>query len=164
VTLEDVLVWFEDWPVGQAINQSEFWFPFTESVHVASFALMVGSIFFVDLRLLGFLGKGHPVRQAARILPFTWGAFLVSTVSGVLMFAPAASLYFSNPAFQWKLILMVVAGINMLVFHFGVWRTVNAWNEGGPTPTGAKLAGLISMAGWIGVVIAGRTVPFLGPS
>jgi hypothetical protein len=162
MNLDDILLWFEDWPIGQAINQSEFWFPFTESVHVVSFAFMVGSIFFVDLRLLGFLGKGHPVRQASRILPFTWAAFVVSTISGTLMFAPAASRYFSNPAFQWKLALMVVAGINMLVFHFGVWRTVRAWDEGAATPVAAKLAGLVSMAGWIGVVIAGRAVPFLG--
>ena len=35
----------------------------------------------VDLRLLGILGKGSPVRQASRILPFTWGAFIVSAVS-----------------------------------------------------------------------------------
>jgi hypothetical protein len=164
MNLDDILAWFEEWPIGQEINQSTFWFPFTESVHVVSFAFMVGSIFFVDLRLLGFLGKGNPVRHASRILPFTWGAFIVSAVSGTLMFAPAASLYFSNPAFQWKLILMVVAGLNMLVFHFGVWRSVNAWNEGVGTPVAAKLAGLISMVGWIGVVIAGRTVPFLGPS
>jgi hypothetical protein len=164
MNLDAILAWLEEWPIGQAVNQSEFWFPFTESVHVLSFAFMVGSIFFVDLRLLGFLGKGQPVRQASRILPFTWAAFAVSAVSGTLMLAPAASLYFFNTAFQWKLVLMVVAGFNMLVFHFGVWRTVGAWNEGVPTPAGAKLAGFISMAGWIGVVIAGRTVPFLGLS
>jgi hypothetical protein len=164
MNLDDILVWFEDWEIGQAINQSEFWFPFTEAVHVVSFAFMVGSIFFVDLRLLGFIGRGNSVRLASRMLPFTWVGFVVATISGTLMFAPKASMYFYNPAFQWKLILMVVAGLNMLVFHFGVWRTVNAWNEGAGTPGAAKVAGLISMASWIGVVIAGRTVPFLGPS
>jgi hypothetical protein len=49
----------------------------------------------------------------------------------------------------------------MLVFHFGVWRTVSAWNDGIATPRAAKIAGLISMASWIGVVITGRIVPFL---
>ena len=161
MSFEEILVWFEDWPVGQAVNQSEFWFPFTESIHVISFAFMVGSIFFVDLRLLGFIGRGNPVRLASRILPLTWGAFVVAVATGTIMFAPAASRYFENPAFQWKLILMVVAGINMLVFHFGVWRSVAAWNEGAPTPSAAKVAGFISMASWIGVVITGRAVPFV---
>lgn len=164
MNIDDILVWFEDWQLGQAINQSEFWFPFTETVHVVLFAFMVGSIFFVDLRLLGFLGRGNPVRQASRILPFTWFTFVVAAISGTLMFAPKASIYFSNPAFQWKLVLMIVAGLNMFVFHFGVWRTVSAWNDGSGTPAAAKLAGIISMASWIGVVIVGRTVPFLGPS
>ncbi len=164
MNIDDILTWFEDLEIGQAVNQSEFWFPFTESVHVTSFAFMVGSIFFVDLRLLGFLGRGNPVRQASRILAFTWLMFIVATVSGTLMFAPKASIYFYNPAFQWKLALMAVAGLNMLLFHFGVWRSVDAWNDGSRTPSAARIAGIVSMASWIAVVVVGRTVPFLGPS
>jgi hypothetical protein len=161
MNLEDILTAIEDWPLGMAINESTFWFPFMESVHVLSFAFMVGSIFFVDLRLLGLIGKGNPVRQASRMLPLTWAAFVIAAISGTLMFAPAASRYVANPAFQWKFILMVVAGINMLTFHFGVWRTVSGWDEFSATPRAAKIAGLISMASWIGVVITGRIVPFL---
>jgi hypothetical protein len=161
MNIDGILLWFEEWPLGMAVNESEFWFPFMESVHVVSFAFMVGSIFFVDLRLLGFIGRGNPVRLASRILPFTWAAFIVAVVSGTIMFAPAASRYFYNPAFQWKFVLMAVAGINMLVFHFGVWRSVAAWNDAAPTPAGAKIAGVVSMASWVGVVIAGRVVPFL---
>lgn len=162
MNIDDILAWFEELEIGQAINQSEFWFPFTEALHVTSFTFMVGSIFFVDLRLLGFLGKGNPVRLASRILPFTWLAFVVAAITGTLMFAPKASIYWGNAAFLWKLLLMAVAGLNMLVFHFGVWRSVGAWNEGVATPPAAKIAGIISMASWIGVVIVGRTVPFLG--
>jgi hypothetical protein len=144
-----------------AVNESEFWFPFVETIHVLSFAFMVGSIFFVDLRLLGFGRKGNPVEQASRILPYTWIAFAISCVSGFLMFAPAASRYVVNPAFQIKFILMAVAGVNMLVFHFGVWRSVAAWGQGKATPIAAQVAGFLSMACWIGVVISGRVVPFL---
>jgi len=161
MNVDDILTAIEDWPFGMAVNESAFWFPFVESVHVLSFAFMVGSIFFVDLRLLGFLGKGNPVRQASRILPFTWIAFVVATISGTLMFAPAASRYFYNPAFQWKFALMLLAGVNMVVFHFGVWRSVNAWDAAVATPRAAKIAGLISIVSWIGVVVTGRIVPFL---
>jgi len=85
MNIDDILTAIEDWPFGMAVNESAFWFPFVESVHVLSFAFMVGSIFFVDLRLLGFLGKGNPVRQASRILPFTWIAFVVATITGTLI-------------------------------------------------------------------------------
>src|ERR1044072_6183753 len=81
MNIDDILTAFEDWPLGMAGNESAFWFPFVESVHVLSFTFVVGSIFFVDLRLLGFLGKGNAVRQASRILPFTWLAFIVSVIS-----------------------------------------------------------------------------------
>jgi hypothetical protein len=161
VSIDDNLTTFEKWPHGQAVKESAFWFPFMESVHVLSFAFLVGSIFFVDLRLLGFLGAGNPVRQASRILPFTWAAFIVAAVSGTIMFAPAASRYAFNPAFQWKFVLLALAGLNMVVFHFGVWRSVGAWNDRVPPPRAAQVAGLLSMISWIGVVIAGRFVPFL---
>jgi hypothetical protein len=161
MNLDDILTAIEDWPLGMAVNESAFWFPFVESVHVLSFAFMVGSIFFVDLRLLGFLGRGNPVRQASRILPFTWIAFVIAVISGTLMFAPAASRYFYNPAFQWKFVLMLVAGVNMAVFHFGIWRSVGAWDAAIATPRAARIAGLISIVSWIGVVVTGRIVPFL---
>ena len=161
MSLDDILSALEDWSVGMAVNESEFWFPFVETIHVLSFAFMVGSIFFVDLRLLGFARRGNPVEQASRILPYTWIAFIIASVSGFLMFAPAASRYVVNPAFQIKFILMALAGINMLIFHFGVWRSVGAWSQGKTTPTSAKVAGFLSMACWIGVVISGRVVPFL---
>jgi hypothetical protein len=163
MNFDEIIDALENWPLGMAVNQSEFWFPFVESVHVLSFTFMVGSIFFVDLRLLGFIGRGNPVQQASRILPFTWSAFALACASGFLMFAPAASLYVVNPAFQLKFIFMALAGLNMLIFHFGVWRTVAAWNQGIATPRGARIAGFLSMSCWIAVVITGRVVPFLSP-
>jgi hypothetical protein len=54
--------------------------------------------------------------------------------------------------------LMVLAGLNMLLFHFVTWRSVHDWNTTTPTPFPARVAGLLSLAFWIAVVICGRWV------
>ena len=54
---------------------------------------------------------------------------------------------------QETLALMLAAGINMLVFQFVTYRGVAAWDRDRAVPLAGKLAGLISLAVWIAVVV-----------
>jgi hypothetical protein len=132
-----------------------------ESVHVLTVALVVGTIMFVDLRLLGFIGRGNPVRRASKILPYTWWAFVFAVISGLMLWAVAANRHSHNPAFQIKMLLILLAGINMAAFHFGVWRSVDAWDDGGKTPAAARLAGALSLVFWLGALFYGRFTPWV---
>lgn len=151
----------EDWPVGQGVAESTYLFPLVESIHVVSLGFVVGSIFFLDLRLMGMAGKRMSVRQASRILPYTWGAFVLAAISGALMFAPAAHRYIENWAFTVKFVLIFLAGANMFAFHFGIWRKINEWDESAAPPMAARIAGLLSALFWVGAVMYGRLVPFV---
>lgn len=134
-------------------------FPALETVHVFSLVAVLGTIAFVDWRLIGFAGR-YPVTTLSRqALPWTWGGFGLAVVSGALMTAGQASEYITNPAFQLKLVLMVLAGINMAAFHLIPWRTVSHWDTGAP-PVAARLAGALSLALWIGVIACGRWIAF----
>jgi len=155
--LEDL----ENLDFTQNFAASNFWYPLAESLHVVAVAFLVGAMIFLDLRLIGFYRSQNPVRGASRVLPLAWAGFVVAVVTGCLLFAPQASRYVCNPAFQTKFALMLAAGINMLVFHFGIWKSVGRWNDGEPTPIAAKASGVLSALFWIGVVYYGRLVPFL---
>ena len=120
---------------------------------------MVGTILFVDLRLMGLVGRYEPARTSLRILPLTWAAFVIAVASGTLMFAPAAARYAANSAFQSKMLAMALAGLNMLAFHLGPWRRIATWDNAAP-PASARFCGLVSLALWIAAVILGRYVPF----
>jgi hypothetical protein len=86
-------------------------FPFIESVHVVAICLVVGSIFALDLRLLGFASVGRPVsRLANAILPVTWAAFAIAATSGFLLFISNATKYLANGYFDAKIILICAAG------------------------------------------------------
>jgi len=78
----------------------------------------------------------------------------------MLLFASNAVSYAHNTQFQFKLALIVLAGLNMAVFHLSVYRRVAEWDEQHPPPLAARPAGVISLVLWIAVIFLGRWVGF----
>jgi hypothetical protein len=159
MSIETVAKWIEASGPAQAIAQSAWAFPVIETVHVIAIAMVVGSIAAVDLRLLNIAWKERPAADVAgELLPWTWACFVVAAIAGVLMFISAATKYVTDLPFQLKMLLLVLAGNNMLVFHFFVDRDAGSWTR--DTPKAAKVSAALSLAFWIAIVICGRLVSF----
>src|SRR5258708_39687591 len=159
--VEHWLHWLQGPPFATEIAESDNLFPFIESVPLLAISLVLGTIAIVDLRLLGLASRDRPAaRLIGEVLPYTWSAFAVAAIAGGLLFASNATTYAYNFYFQGKLILMGLAGANMAIFHLFTGRDVERWGAAARTPFAAKAAGAISLALWIGVVAAGRTVGF----
>jgi hypothetical protein len=142
------------------IKESPWAFPTIESFHVIAAALVVGTIAIVDLRLLGLASPGRAFTELSRdVLPWTWGAFALAALTGVLMFISQPAGYFDNTAFRLKLLLLVCAGANMLVFHCVTQRGVAKWDRT-VVPAAGRIAGALSLAFWIAVVFFGRQIGF----
>ena len=134
-----------------------WWFPLLESIHVIAIALVVGSILTVDLRLLGVAARSYAMRRISRELtPWAWAGFAVATITGTGMFITRPAHYAANPAFQAKLVLLILAGINVAMLHTRAMRDVDRWDTHPVTPSTAKLAGAASLVIWVGVIVAGR--------
>jgi hypothetical protein len=98
--------------VGRYLRESLWAFPIVETIHIGAFAIVVGSIVVLDLRLVG-LSRRLPVsRLAAHVLPWTLAAFAVAAASGLTMFTAHASDYLGNRVFMLKMGLILAAGIN----------------------------------------------------
>ena len=148
--IERALGWLQATPVAKAIRENEILFPWIESVHVLAIVLVVGTISIVDLRLLGLASLDRAVSRLMRdVLPYTWGAFAVAAITGALLFSSNATTYAHNFFFQGKLVLLVVAGLNMAVFHFFGIGDVERWGATRQTPLAAKAAGAVSLLVWI---------------
>jgi hypothetical protein len=155
------LVWLHGTAFASAIRDSDVLFPSIECVHVLAITLVVGSISIVDLRLLGLASTERSVAAVtADVLPFTWTAFGFAVLTGAALFASHSVGYAANVEFRMKLLLLVFAGINMLTFHGIVRRDRPRWLEARVTPGPGKLAGLISLLLWIGIVAFGRWIGF----
>jgi hypothetical protein len=156
------LQWLESTPPAIAISESSWLFPGIESVHVLAIALVVGSITMVDLRLLDINLRERPVGELiAEVLPWTWISFAVAVCSGALLFSSNATHYWGTVPFRAKMLLLTLAGINMLAYHATIHRSVDLWGRRPRTPRAAKISGGLSLSLWIGVVTLGRWIGFV---
>lgn len=147
--------------IAVVIQRSSWGFQAVETVHVLAFSLVVGTITIVDLRLLDLASKSCAVTEIMRdCLRWTWIAFFIAAIAGFLMFITKATIYFNDGPFRLKMLLLAAAAVNMAIFHFGIFRSVEKWDKGCPVPTFARIAGAISLTLWIGVLVSGRWVGF----
>jgi hypothetical protein len=149
-------------PLSVAIAESSFYFPILECVHVAAISIVVGVIAVVDLRLLGLAWVARPIDELAdELTASTWIAFVIALLSGGLMFITKAPEYVKNPMFQYKMALLLLAGLNMAAFHLFTYKTVAVWREHRLPIVTARLAGGASIALWIAIVFLGRWIAFV---
>ena len=181
---------FLEWLQGTslAVAVAEDWFPAVESLHVIAMAMVAGTIFIVDTRLVGLTSTKLPFTYVShRLLPWTWGAFAFAVVTGTLMFMGNAVNYYGNGPFRVKMVLLVLhvqahqheqhhlhgngpfrvkmvllvlVGLNMLVFQLATFRGVAAWDSERPPPA-ARVAGLTSIGLWACVIGFGRWIGFV---
>ena len=147
--------WLGSTAVANAINDSEWLFPVIESIHISGLAVLIGTIAMVDFRLLGLLLRDRPVSQLARDLrPWTLAGIAIMLTTGPLMLTAEPERGYGNPAFAFKMSLLLLA----LVTHFTVHRYVTA-----DRPSGAALgrvAACLSLLLWTGVIVGGRMIAF----
>jgi uncharacterized membrane-anchored protein len=147
--------------VGQWMRTSVKGLPIVEATHVACAAIVFGTVFVVDLRLIGVPHNQRPVTLISEeMLRLTWGAFVISVVTGTLMFTANAHTYVVNTAFRIKMLALVAAGLNMLIFQHFTYRSVGAWDKDLPAPRAARWAGIASICIWVAVIFLGRWIGF----
>jgi hypothetical protein len=119
--------------------------------------LLVGPAMAVDLRLLG-IGRGIvPVTIVSKYLrPLSHAGFGLVAMMGAAMFTGIALSVTTSPAAPWKFGLIGVAGVNILIFHAGVYRTVKDWDIDVRPPFRAQVAAVVSAVSWMAIIVAGR--------
>lgn len=156
-----ILKWLEASGLATRIRESLFLFPLIESTHVFGLALVFGTIAVIDLRLLGIASTQRPfTRMSSDILKWTWAAFALTVLTGALMFITNAPVYYHNSFFRTKMLLLALSGINMLVFELTAGRTIHGWDQAPSAPGAGKVAAVLSLAMWIGIIFMGRLVGF----
>jgi hypothetical protein len=143
------------------IRDSLWLFPLIESTHVIAVTLVFGTIAILDLRLLGVASTERSFkRMASDILKWTWAAFALAVLTGSLMFITNARVYYHNFFFRTKMLLLVIAGINVLVFELTAGRTIHRWDSAPAAPRPGKVVAALSLALWISVIFMGRLIGF----
>jgi hypothetical protein len=143
------------------IRDSLWLFPLIESTHVIGLTLVFGTIAIIDLRLLGIASTQRSFkRMASDILKWTWAAFALTALTGSLMFITNARVYYHNFFFRTKMSLLLLSGINMLVFELTAGRTIHRWDKARSAPPAGKVVAALSLAIWISIIFMGRLIGF----
>ena len=164
MSLRPLFEWADALESSIALRESINAYPTLLTAHVLSMCLFAGLIAFWDLRLVGATLRAVPVANIPkRIFPWALTGFAVSFVTGGLLLYSQPMRYYDNFYFWLKTAMMILAGINMFVFHLTTHRTVDEWGrEVATTPPAAKIAGVASLALWAGVIVTGRLIAYSG--
>jgi hypothetical protein len=146
--------------ISEFVVYSKWGAPAGECVHFLGMSLSIGVLLAVNLRILGLMGQVS-FAHVHQLLPWGMLGFVANFSTGMLFFIGTPGQYVDNTPFLWKLALLMVAGGHYL------YLTVsnNVW-DGDRRGFGLlnKTMAVSSIAAWLGILYAGRMLPYLGNS
>ena len=142
---------------------SKWGWPTAQIAHFLGLSILVGAIFMFDLRMLG-MAKGISIGALHKLVPWGIAGYLVNVVTGFMFVTASPDQYVYNSAFQLKMIFMIAAGLNILVFYSFTFRKTRMVGPGGAAPFLAKLAAGASLILWTGIIVLGRMIAFHRPT
>lgn len=153
--------WLAATPASTALRESHYLYLAVLATHVLTLSVFLGTALIVDLRLLGLAMVRVPVSQIlSHLLPWTIGGFVVMAASGSLMFYASPADKFLNLFFRAKMAMLLLAGVAVWVFLLTVHRRLGEWDIDPVPPPAARLAGGLTLMLWIGILVAGRMIPY----
>jgi Family of unknown function (DUF6644) len=155
------LEWLESTRMALLIQESAYGFPFVVAIHIIGLTLSVGTLLWVDLRMMGVTLRHLPVSDVYRSMaPWFGCGFVLMVCSGLTLFTAYATSAYANPYFRLKMAGIVLAGVNALIFHVWTQRLATDWQTGSRPPLAVRIAGLASIALWSAVILAGRMMSY----
>src|SRR5215469_15191146 len=143
-------------PATNPLNNNEWSFPLLEIIHIAGFALSIGTIAVVDLRLLGLgLLRRSPQQIWNDTFPWTLTGLIIMLTTGPAIFSSDPVMYLHNQSFKFKMVALLLA----IVYNYTIHRKA-ALADGPPGGTHV-LAGVVSLALWVSVVFGGLFIAFV---
>jgi len=153
--------WLYNSAVGTSIRESPLLFPLIETAHVLGITLLVGTVAIIDLRLLGIVLTTEKVSEViVEIEPLALWGFVLMFVSGFFLFWSEAEKSYGNQAFRIKLVLLLLAGLNPLIFHSTIYRSIDKWDETRVTPPQARFTAVVSLLLWAAIIVSGRAIAY----
>jgi len=148
-------------PSSVAIRESIYGYPALLTAHVIAMCLFAGLVIMMDLRLVGLAYRDTAVSQIQkRLFPWQMFGMALSAITGSVLFYGQPLRYYGKAFFWMKVVFMILAGVNALAFHFTTYRSVARWDTDTAVPFGARMAGVLSLALWAGVVMTGRLTAY----
>jgi hypothetical protein len=157
----DFLTKIEELGFCQWVREADslFAFPGILLLHTIGMGLVVGINAVIDFRILGF-APGVRLQSLRRFFPTMWVGFWINALTGTILLAVNATKLLANPDFYVKLAFIALAVINVFMLK------KEALGSDIPETTAAsmkaKILAITSMLFWLGAIISGRLLAYVG--
>jgi uncharacterized membrane protein len=145
------------------VNAHEWIWSVLQMIHYVGMSLIVGIIGTLDLRILG-LFRSIPIAAFRPLVPWAVGGFLGNLLTGIMFVTgkdSGPSYYTDNLSFRLKMLFLLVAFVNLLIFQLShLERRTYATPAGGNAPAAAKAVSAFSLVAWFLVIFFGRTMQY----
>lgn len=138
-------------------NHNSWAIPTIQSIHIVGIAIVLGSVFMIDLRLLGWAGMDQTLRQTTnRFGPWLMGALWLMLATGILMVIGEPVRELMTFSFWLKMFLVAVGTVIAAIFQKRVRK-----HEGGPVTSGPlKSLAVLTFLIWACIIILGRLIAY----
>ena len=164
MSFDHFLHWLDATQFSAVMRESVWAEPIVETIHVLTLTLFLGFVLLLDLRLLDVVLRRKRVSEMfEQFNPWLFRGFAIMVVTGLLLFSADPVNFYSTLFFKAKMIMLVLAGLNVALFNATLGRRINEWDPAPVTPWKVKLAGAVSLVLWISIVACGRGIAYALP-
>ncbi|MEE2638347.1 MAG: DUF6644 family protein [Acidobacteriota bacterium] len=158
-----VFEWVDSFPSSLAWRESLNGYVYLLTAHVVSMGLVAGIIGYWDMRLAGMALRWLPVSKVkSGLFPYLYVGVVVNAGTGLMMVYSQPMRYYPNFWFWFKMAMLVILAVNAAYFHLRIEKTVEQWENDPVAPAKARMAGYLSLAFWVGVIVTGRLTAYSG--
>lgn len=157
----DFALWLDGHGWSTALHESFYLYNWIESTHVLTLMLSLGMLFLIDLRMLGLALPGVPASTLARRLnlPMLLG-FSIMMITGLLLFYAIPVRTAQSVWFRFKVVLLVLAALNALLFHRHMLAAATGWDLQPRAPASLRMGAALSLVFWTLIVLCGRFIAY----
>ncbi len=159
MNITPTLEWIESTDLSTAIREGALLYPIIGGFHLLAIALFGGMLVVTDLRLLGWAMQRRAVSDVVE--QFRWwkrAGFAILLVSGLLLAWAEPQKLYRSPSFWIKMALLVLVGVQAVVFRKGIYANPAVLDSG--ITARAKVAAVLSLLLWAGLIFSGRLIAF----
>src|SRR5215204_31130 len=153
--LKGVFEYVDQLPTSIAIRESQYFSPYLTVSHVVVMALVAGLVLMMDLRLMGVANMRTPFSELQRrLFPWQMLGMGLAGITGIVLAFSDPMRFYSNIFFWLKMLMLLLAALNAMAFHYTTYYSVATWDTAPTPPISAKLSGGISVVLWMMIILA----------
>jgi hypothetical protein len=160
--LKQFAKWLSTTFLSVFIQRHNSWvIPTIQTIHIVGIGVVLGSVFMIDLRVLGWAGMDQTLRQTTtRFGPWLTAALYVQLATGVLMVIGEPVRELVTFSFWLKMFFVAVGTLIAAIFQIRLRKREQKWEEILVNRRSIKFLAVLTFLIWVCIIILGRLIAY----